>query len=92
MACGFPRPQGAISAIAGCCARAASGHATAALLRSAMNSRRFIIPPCQSVIVPCSVAFFRLVEAIAGGVPTHPRRGPARRRQHRRAVGLLRKP
>src|SRR5580700_5909436 len=33
------------------------------------------------------LAFFRRVQAIAGGVPTHPRRGPAHRRQHRQAAG-----
>jgi len=31
-----------ITGIAGCCARAASGHATAELPRSAMNSRRLM--------------------------------------------------
>ncbi len=34
-----------ITGIAGCCARAASGHATAAPPRSVMNSRRFIRSP-----------------------------------------------
>src|SRR6516164_4585821 len=46
-----PLPRTPITGIAGCCARAASGHAAAALAISVMNSRRFtlniggVLPP-----------------------------------------------
>jgi hypothetical protein len=43
-------------------------------------------PPCRDVVLPCRLAFSRCVQAIAGGVLTHPRRGPAHRRQHRQAA------
>jgi len=38
-------PRNPITGIAGCCARAASGHVTAAPPSSVMNSRRFIRSP-----------------------------------------------
>jgi len=54
-ASGDPPRTNATTGIAGCCARAASGHATAAPPRSDMNSRRlmsdmgFLPPWCRSV-------------------------------------------
>ena len=40
-ASGNEAPRNPITGIAGCCARAASGHPTAATPRSVMTSRRF---------------------------------------------------
>jgi hypothetical protein len=47
--------------IAGCCARAASGHAAAAPPSSVMNSRRLIHPPAinQAAIHPHRMDSFR---------------------------------
>ena len=52
---GNPTWRNPITGIPGCCARAASGHTTAAPPRSAMNFRRFTPSPHQSRWVRISV-------------------------------------
>jgi hypothetical protein len=54
---------------------------------SAISSRPSSFPSCRDLILPCRLAFFCRVQAIAGWVLTHSRRGPAHRRQHRQAAG-----
>jgi hypothetical protein len=45
---GEPLLRKPITGVAGCCARAASGHATAAPPTSVMNSRRLTVSPPQA--------------------------------------------
>jgi hypothetical protein len=48
--------------IFGCCARAPSGHATAAPLINAMNSRRLIVAPRDQNDAPHRVIAVRVLE------------------------------
>src|SRR5262249_40621389 len=51
-----------ITGIVGCCARAVSGHAAAALPRSVMNSRRLIVAPRGQNHAPHRLTAVRVLE------------------------------